>query len=156
MSPHLSARASHVLGLAREEALRLGDPGIGPEHLLLGLIRERKGLALQALHELHVVPHDVRRRVEEHAGVVEGSSALVKGELTVASRRDVDLAVDEARRLRHPYVGTEHLLLGVICDEENASAAALRELGVTEARAREAVFEVLRRRLDDGMRNKRL
>ena len=147
-------RAKQVLSLAKEEAQRQGRTDIRPEHLLLGMLRERKGMGTQALRELGVDLDTLRSRLNALAGQPLGAPEH-DGEigLSQASKRVVELAVHEGRALSHPYVGTEHILLALLAEGESAAAQALAEMGVTQERAREAVLVVLRRRPDYGVRN---
>ena len=106
-------RARRVLTLAQEEAQRLNHNYIGTEHLLLGLVREENGVAVRVLRDLGVDPKQVRERVERTVG--RGQRAMYgKLSLTPRTKRVIELAVDEARRLGHHYIGTEHLLLGLV------------------------------------------
>ena len=135
---HFSDEARRVLNRAQEEALRLRHAFIGTEHLLLALAREEGGTAAQALAELGVKPARLRRAVE---AVVERGNARVAGgiELTARARRAIELAVAEAQRLRHDYVGAEHLLLGLVHEREGVAAGVLQSLGVSLADARAEV-----------------
>src|SRR5438094_3360695 len=104
-------RARRVLTLAQEEALRFNHNYIGTEHFLLGLIREDEGVAAKVLRGLGVELKEVRSRVE---AVVGRGDRMVTAEIGLTSRtkKVLELAVDEARGLRHGYIGTEHILLG--------------------------------------------
>src|SRR6516162_6297316 len=106
-------RAGKVLSLAQDEAQRFNHNYIGTEHLLLGLVREGDGVAAKVLSTLGLELDDIRRRVEFIMG---RGDRIVLGEigLTPRSRKVIELAVDEARRLNHHYIGTEHLLLGLV------------------------------------------
>ena len=147
-------RARLVLSLAQEEARRRGQTDIRPEHLLLGLLRERKGMGTHALKELGVDLDAVRGRVDALASLPSRAPEHDGGmRLTEASKRVIELAVNEGRALSHPYGGTEHILLGLLAEGESVAAQALADMGVTRERAREAVLAVLRRRPDYGVRN---
>src|SRR6266550_3858696 len=106
-------RAKKVLGLAQEEAQRFQHNYIGTEHLLLGLIREGEGVAAKVLSNLGVELNQVREAVEAMIG---RGDRIVLGEigLTPRAKKVIELAVDEAHRLNHHYIGTEHLLLGLV------------------------------------------
>ena len=122
-------RARRVLILAQEEALRLNHTYIGPEHLLLGLVREENGVAVNVLRELGVEPSEVIRAVERTVG--RGERPLHgKPSLAPRSKRVIELAVDEARLMGHHYIGTEHLLLGLVREGEGIAVNVLRGLGV--------------------------
>src|SRR3972149_6138954 len=114
-------RARRVLMLAQEEALRFGHNYMGTEHLLLGLVGEGEGVAARALANPGVELNDIRPRVEWILG--RGDRA-VAGEigLTPRAKKIIELSVDEARRLGHHYIGTEHLLLGMIREGEGIAA----------------------------------
>ena len=122
-------RARRVLSLAQEEAQRLKHNYIGTEHLLLGLIREENGVAVKVLQELGVKPQRVKDMVERTVG--QGQRAMFSSKLTLTPRtkRVIELAVDEARRMGHHYIGTEHLLLGLVREGEGVAVNVLRSMG---------------------------
>jgi ATP-dependent Clp protease ATP-binding subunit ClpC len=129
-------RARRVLSLAQEEAQRFQHNYIGTEHLLLGLVREGEGVAAKVLHDLGVDLQKVRSSVED---IIGRGDRIVQGEigLTPRAKRVIELSVDEARRLNHHYIGTEHLLLGLIREGEGIAAGVLESLGVTLEKARQ-------------------
>ena len=131
-----SQRARRVLALAQEEAQRFNHNYIGTEHLLLGLIREGEGVAAKVLSNMGVDITKVRNAVEFIIG--HGNRAAV-GEigLTPRARRVIELAVDEARRLGHHYIGTEHLLLGLVREGEGIASGVLQSLNVNLERVRQ-------------------
>ncbi len=135
-------RAQKVLFLAQEEARRLNYPYVGTEHLLLGLIREGEGVAAKALASLGIEADKVRSVVEQ---MVEKVSGPMPQEipLTPRAKRVLELAVDEARRMGHNYVGTEHLLLGLIREGEGVAARALMSLGADLNRVRGVILQML-------------
>ncbi len=139
-----SERARKVLILAQEEAQRFNHNYIGTEHILLGLVREGEGVAAKVLTNLGVELSKVRQAVEfiigrgEHSGTREASLTL-----TPRAKKVVELAVDEARRLDHHYIGTEHLLLGLLREGEGVAAGVLESLGVSLEKARAEVNRVL-------------
>ena len=135
-------RARNVLTLAQEEARRLRHNYMGTEHLLLGLIREGEGVGAKVLSNLGVDLQRARRAVETIIGVGEHN---VRGELglTPRAKKVIELAVEEARRLGHHYMGTEHLLLGLIREGHGIAAGALESMGVSLEDAREEVDRVL-------------
>ena len=114
-------RARRVLTLAQEEALRFNHNYIGTEHLLLGLVREGEGVAAKVLANLGVELNKVRSAVEF---IIGRGDRAVMGEigLTPRAKKVIELAVDEARRLGHHYIGTEHLLLGLVREGEGIAA----------------------------------
>jgi ATP-dependent Clp protease ATP-binding subunit ClpC len=122
-------RARKVLTLAQEEAQGLNHNYIGTEHLLLGLVREGEGVAAKVLTNLGVELYRVRSAVEFIIGRGERS---VSGEvgLTPRAKKVIELGVDEARRMGHHYIGTEHLLLGLVREGEGIAAGVLESLGV--------------------------
>jgi len=135
-------RARKVLTLAQEEAQRLNDNHIDTEHLLLGLVRQADGVAAKVLSSLGVERHKVRRAVELIIGRCERTAS---GEIGLAPRanRVIELAVDEERRLGHHYIGTEHLLLGLIREGEGIAAGVLDSLGLNLERVRTEVVSIL-------------
>src|SRR5437867_2260055 len=136
-------RARKVLQLAQEEAQRFNHNYIGTEHILLGLVREGDGVAARVLNNLGIELHKVRSAVEFLIG---RGDCMVMGEigLTPRAKRVIELAVDEARRLNHHYIGTEHLLLGLVREGEGIAAGVLESLGVSLEKVRAQVIEVLK------------
>ena len=122
-------RARRVLSLAQEEAQRFNHNYIGTEHILLGLVRETDGVAARVLSELGVELHKVRSAVEFIIGRGERSTPGEIG-LTPRAKKVIELAVDEARRLSHHYIGTEHLLIGLMREGEGVAAGVLESLGI--------------------------
>jgi ATP-dependent Clp protease ATP-binding subunit ClpC len=137
-----SERARRVLTLAQEEAQSLNHSYIGTEHILLGLVREEEGAAAKVLTNLGVGLAKVRTSVEFVIGHGEKMSSGETG-LTPRARRVIELAIDEARRLGHGYIGTEHLLLGLLREGEGVAAGVLDSFGITLERARTEVERVL-------------
>ncbi len=135
-------RARKVLTLAQEEAQRFNHNYIGTEHLLLGLVREGDGVAARVLSNMGVQLPKVRSAVEFIIGRGEGA---VVGEigLTPRAKKVIELAVDEARRLNHHYIGTEHLLLGLVREGEGIAAGVLESLGVNLEKVRAQVMQVV-------------
>ncbi len=142
-------RARRVLTLAQEEALRFNHNYIGTEHLLLGLVREGEGVAAKVLANLGVELNKVRSAVEFIIGL--GDSAVM-GEigLTPRAKKVIELAVDEARRLGHHYIGTEHLLLGLVREGEGIAAGVLESLGVSLDKVRAEVTRILAQSMPQG------
>src|SRR5260221_14349382 len=135
-------RARHAMRLAQEEAQRLQHNYIGTEHLLLGLLREEKGVAGNVLTRLGVDLERARQAVE---GVVGRGDHLVSGEigLTPRAKKVVGLAVNEAQRLHHHYIGTEHLLLGLLREGEGVGAGVLEHFGLSLQKVRANILQVL-------------
>src|SRR5947207_3050350 len=136
-------RARKVLTLANEEAQRFNHNYIGTEHILLGLVREGDGVAARVLNNLGIELQKVRSAVEF---IIGRGDRMVMGEigLTPRAKRVIELAVDEARRLNHHYIGTEHLLLGLVREGEGIAAGVLESLGVSLEKVRAQVIEVLK------------
>ena len=135
-------RARKVLTLAQDEAQRFNHNYIGTEHLLLGLVREGEGVAARVLENMNVELPKVRTAVEFIIG--RGDRPVV-GEvgLTPAAKRVIELAIDESRRLGHRYIGTEHLLLGLVREGEGIAAGVLESLGVTLDTVRHEIVHLL-------------
>ncbi len=137
-----SERARRVLSLAQEEAQRFNHNYIGTEHILLGLVRETDGLAAKVLASLGVELGKVRSAVEFIIGRGERSVAGDIG-LTPRAKNVIELAVDEARRLNHHYIGTEHLLIGLMREGEGVAAGVLESLGVNLEKVRSETNRIL-------------
>src|SRR6478609_7430549 len=135
-------RARKVLTLAQEEAQRFNHNYIGTEHLLLGLVREGDGVAARVLSNMGVQLPKVRSAVEFIIGRGDQAPTGDIG-LTPRAKKVIELAVDEARRLNHHYIGTEHLLLGLVREGEGIAAGVLESLGVSLETLRAQVIQVL-------------
>lgn len=135
-------RARKILSLAQEEAQRLNHNYIGTEHILLALVRENDCVAARVLSNLGVELNKARSAVEFIIGRGDRAPAGETG-LTTRARKVIELAVDEARRFNHHYIGTEHLLLGLLREGEGVGASVLESLGVNLERARAEVSRVL-------------
>jgi ATP-dependent Clp protease ATP-binding subunit ClpA len=136
-------RAKRVLALAQDEAIRFNHNYIGPEHLLLGLIREGEGVAGRALNSLGVELSKARTAVEFKIG--RGDSTTAPSEITLIprSKKIIELAIDEARKLGHSHIGTEHLLLGLVRESGTMASEVLESLGVSLDKARHQVIATL-------------
>src|SRR5512137_112654 len=135
-------RARRVLAFAQEEAERLNHSYIGTEHLLLGLMREESGVAGRVLRQLNVQPERVAELVERITG--PGRRApFSKIDLTPRTKRVIELAVDEARRLGQHYIGTEHLLLGLVRQGDGVAIDILRQLNVSPEAVRRETQKAL-------------
>ena len=137
-----SERARRVLSLAQEEAQRFNHNYIGTEHILLGLVRETEGVAARVLSSLSVDLSKVRSAVEFIIGRGEKPAQGEIG-LTPRAKKVVELAVDEARRMNHTYIGTEHLLIGLLREGEGVAAGVLESLGVTLDKVRTETHRIL-------------
>ena len=142
-------RARKVLSLSQEEAQRFNHNYIGTEHILLGLVREGEGVAAKVLANLGVDLEKVRSAVEYIIGRGEKSVGQDIG-LTPRAKRVIELAVDEARRLNHNYIGTEHLLLGLLREEEGVAAGVLESLGVSLDKVRAETVRLLNQSVSQG------
>ena len=142
MFERFTDRARRVVVLAQEEALGLNHNYIGTEHILLGLIREREGVAAKALESLGISLEAVRAQVEEIIG--QGQSAPT-GHIpfTPRAKKVLELSLREALQLGHNYIGTEHILLGLIREGEGVAAQVLVKLGADLSRVRQQVIQVL-------------
>src|SRR6266481_6531173 len=135
-------RARKVLSLAQEEAQRFQHNYIGTEHILLGLIGEGEGVGAKVLRNLGV---DLQRAHDSVEFIIGRGDRIVLGEigLTPRAKKVIEYAVDEARRLNHHYIGTEHLLLGLLREGEGIAAGVLQSLGVNLEQARRQTLAVL-------------
>ncbi|AIC96733.1 ATP-dependent protease ATP-binding subunit ClpC [Bacillus subtilis] len=141
MFGRFTERAQKVLALAQEEALRLGHNNIGTEHILLGLVREGEGIAAKALQALGLGSEKIQKEVESLIGRGQEMSQTIH--YTPRAKKVIELSMDEARKLGHSYVGTEHILLGLIREGEGVAARVLNNLGVSLNKARQQVLQLL-------------
>src|SRR5512137_1067452 len=143
MFNRFTERARKVIILAKEEAKRFNHDYIGTEHILLGLIREGEGVAAAVLEKMGVSLENIRIEIEKL--VQPGPTTQIIGDLpfTPRAKKALELAAEEARSLGHNYIGTEHLLLGLIREEEGVASQVLMNLGLDLATVRNKVMEVL-------------
>ncbi|AZB41225.1 ATP-dependent Clp protease ATP-binding subunit [Bacillus sp. FJAT-42376] len=141
MFGRFTERAQKVLALAQEEAVRLGHNNIGTEHILLGLVREGEGIAAKALNALGLGSEKIQKEVESLIGRGQDISQTIH--YTPRAKKVIELSMDEARKLGHSYVGTEHILLGLIREGEGVAARVLNNLGVSLNKARQQVLQLL-------------
>ena len=143
MNYNFTDRVRKVLAMAREEAIRLQHDYVGTEHVLLGLIREGEGVAAAVLSNMNVDLDAVHEGVEE--SVRPGKATIALGELPYTSRakKVLEYSMAEARELNHSYVGTEHLLLGLLREEKGIAAQVLNSLGVTLEETRSETLRIL-------------
>jgi ATP-dependent Clp protease ATP-binding subunit ClpC len=137
-----SKRARKVLTMAQEEAQRLNHNYIGTEHLLLGLVKEDQGVAIKVLRELGVEPMQVIKAIERAVGKGD-RPPYGKPTLAPRTKRVIELSVEEARLMGHQYIGTEHLLLGLVREGEGIAVNVLRSLGVSLDKVRTATAKSL-------------
>ena len=143
MNYNFTERVRKVLSMARQEAIRLQHDYVGTEHILLGLIREGEGVAAHVLGNLNVDLDQIHERVDE--SVRRGKATIALGELpyTNPAKKVLEFAMAEARELNHSYVGTEHLLLGLLRESKGIAAQVLNSLGITIEEARSETLKVL-------------
>ncbi|MED1205690.1 ATP-dependent protease ATP-binding subunit ClpC [Heyndrickxia acidicola] len=141
MFGRFTERAQKVLALSQEEAIRLRHNNIGTEHILLGLVREGEGIAAKALFGLGLSPDKIQSEVENLIGKGQDSGQNIH--YTPRAKKVIELSMDEARKLGHSYVGTEHILLGLIREGEGVAARVLNNLGVSLNKARQQVLQLL-------------
>src|SRR2546430_2419612 len=144
-------RVRKVLQMAREEAARLHHEYVGTEHILLGLIREGEGVAAAVLTNLNVDLEEIQQKIEET--VKKGKAAAAAGPdlpYTSRAKKVLELAMSEARELNHSYVGTEHLLLGLLREEKGIAAQGLTDAGVNLEQARAETLRLLGSEMPSG------
>lgn len=143
-SYNFTARIRSVLNEARHEAARLRHEYVSTEHVLLGIIAEREGVAAAVFQslgvELKVLKLEIERQVENSIAETEGGPDLP---YTLRAQKVLELAMSQAREFNHSYVGTEHLLLGLLREENGIAAQTLVAAGVTYDRARGEILRVL-------------
>src|SRR5438477_12008047 len=139
MWQRFTERARRVVFFAQEEAGRLGENYVAPEHLLLGLVRESDSVAARIIDRLGVSLGRIRSEIEKQAPHGKGRLGQDMA-LTPSAKRVIDLAYDEARQLNNNYIGTEHLLLGLIREGEGLAARVLDKLGVNLENTRKVVM----------------
>ena len=147
---NFTERVRKVLSMARQEAIRLQHDYVGTEHILLGLIREGEGVAAHVLGNLGIDLDRVHERVSE--SVRQGKATIALGDLpyTSPAKKVLDFAMAEARELNHSYVGTEHLLLGLLRESKGVAAQVLNSLDVSVEEARSETLKVLGRDVGSG------
>ena len=142
MFERFTDRARRVLVLAQEEARLLNHSFIGTEHILLGLIHEGEGVAAKALESLGISLTAVREKVEETIGMA-GSAPSGSPPFTPRAKKVLELSLREALQLGHSYIGTEHMLLGLVREGEGVAAQVLQSLGVDLGRVRQQVIQLM-------------
>lgn len=143
MFERFTERARKVVVQAQEEARKLNQNYIGTEHLLLGLIHERDGVASKALTNLGIRPEDTRRGVIDIVGIGE-TEPVGHIPFTPRAKKVLELSLREALQMGHNYIGTEHILLGLIREGEGVAARVLQNLGADAERVRAQIMELLR------------
>ena len=148
---NFTERVRKVLAMAREEAARLHHEYVGTEHILLGLIREGEGVAAAVLQSLNVDLDEIQQKIEDT--VKKGKAAQATGPdlpYTSRAKKVLELAMSEARELNHSYVGTEHLLLGLLREEKGIAAQVLTDSGVNLDAARTETLRLLGTEMPPG------
>src|SRR5438093_1080847 len=143
MYERLTDRARKVMQLANQEAQRFQHEYVGTEHILLGLIKEGSGVGAHVLKNLNIDLNKVRREIEK---IVQcGPDVVTMGKLpqTPRAKKVIEYAIEEARNLNHNYVGTEHLLLGLLREHDGVAAQVLMNLGLKLEEVREEVLNLL-------------
>lgn len=141
MFGRLTERAQRVLAHAQEEAIRLNHNNIGTEHLLLGLVKEPDGIAAKVLAAYNITEDKVVSEVEQLIG--HGTDMGGTMQYTPRAKKVIELSLDEARKLNHNFVGTEHILLGLIRENEGVAARVLANLDLNITKARSQVVKLL-------------
>ena len=143
MWERFTERAKHVVSAAREEATRLGSEYVRTEHILLGLCRETEGIAAKALEDLGIDIDQLALEIEQQ--VQPGSATVSSDEIafTPRAKKVLELAVEEARRFNHSYIGTEHILLGLLKEGEGIAAKVLQDMKVDLGRIQAEVIRLL-------------
>lgn len=144
MFDQFTPRARQVIILARKEADRFNHDYIGTEHLLLGLVKLGQGVAMEVLREMGVDFETLRLEIEQAVGSGPETKVIGEAPLTTKARRVIELAVGEAKQLKHSYIGTEHLLLGLIKEGEGVAARSLKNLGVDLDETRQRILTKLK------------
>src|ERR1700739_3157128 len=140
---NFTPRAQQVLALARKEADRFNHNFVGTEHLLLGLIKLGQGVAVNVLQKLGLDLETVRMEVEKQVGTGPDQKMIGNIPYTPRVKKVLALAAKEARALNHTYVGTEHILLGLLREGDGVAAKVLRALDVDPARTRNEILKEL-------------
>src|SRR4051794_40066516 len=150
MYERFTDRARKVMQLANQEAQRLNHEYIGTEHVLLGLVKEGSGVAANVLKNLDIDLRKIRLEIEKL--VQSGPDMVTMGKLpqTPRAKKVLEYSMEEARNLNHNYVGTEHLLLGLLREQEGVAAQVLMNLGLKLEDVREEVLNLLGHNMDSG------
>src|SRR5512138_3890180 len=157
MYERFTDRARKVMQLANQEAQRFNHEYIGTEHILLGLVKEGSGVAANVLKNLDIDLRKVRLEVEKIVQTGPAGDQVLLGKLpqTPRAKKVIEYSVEEARNLNHNYVGTEHLLLGLLREEEGVAAQVLMNLNLKLEEVREEVLNLLGHGMDAGGESER-
>ena len=149
MFERFTERARKVMSLARQETQRLNADAIGPEHILLGILQEGGGVAAKALSETHYeavgrLGNVIRQEIDKLA-VVSNSPGVTLGQIpfTVRSKKVIEQAEESALRLCHEVVGTEHLLMGILADEDGVPCQVLKNIGMDRGALKDKILEIV-------------
>ena len=143
MYERFTDRARKIMQLANEEAQRFNHEYIGTEHILLGLVKEGTGVAANVLRNLDIDLRKVRREIEKIVCAGPVMVTMGKRPQTPRSKKVIDYSIEESRKLKHNYVGTEHLLLGLLREEEGVASQVLMNLGLRLVDVRAEVMRLL-------------
>src|SRR5262249_54372734 len=149
MYERFTDRARKVMQLANQEAQRFNHEYIGTEHVLRGWVKEGAGVAADVLKNLTVDLQTIRKEVEKIVQSGPETVRMDKLPQTPRAKKVIEYSIDEARNLNHDYVGTEHLLLGLIREEEGVASQVLLNLGIKLRAVREEVLKLLGRKAED-------
>ncbi|MCX7756915.1 MAG: ATP-dependent Clp protease ATP-binding subunit [candidate division WOR-3 bacterium] len=143
MQERFTERVRKILAIARQEAIRLHNDYIGTEHILLGIVKEGEGVAVMVLNELGVNLDDLQRTIEN--ALEYGTKTLILNEIPLneEARAAINWAIEEARRMNHTYIGTEHILLGILKEEKSLGAQILQSLGLELEIVRQETLRLL-------------
>src|SRR5712672_3400536 len=152
MYERFTDRARKVMQLANQEAQRFNHEYIGTEHILLGLVKEGSGVAANVLKNLDIDLRKIRLEVEKIVQTGPSGEQVVMGKLphTPRAKKVIEYSIEEARNLNHNYVGTEHLLLGLLREQEGVAAQVLMNLGLKLEDVREEVLNLLGHNMPDS------
>ncbi|HEY8147972.1 MAG TPA: Clp protease N-terminal domain-containing protein, partial [Vicinamibacteria bacterium] len=150
MFERYTERARRVIFFARYEASQLGSNSIETEHLLLGLIREGKGLTSRIFSKSHLSMESIRKEIEGRALYRDKVSTSVDIPLSPESKRVLSFAAEEAERMLHNYIGTEHVLLGLMREEKSIANGILSEKGMRLSAVREEIVQLLNEKANVG------
>src|SRR5438034_7139285 len=152
MYERFTDRARKVMQLANQEAQRFNHEYIGTEHILLGLVKEGSGVAANVLKNLDIDLRKIRLEVEKIVQTGSGNEMVTMGKLphTPRAKKVIEYSIEEARNLNHHSVGTEHLLLGLLREQEGVAAQVLMNLGLKLEDVREEVLNLLGHNMDSG------
>jgi N-acetyl-gamma-glutamyl-phosphate reductase len=146
-------RARKVMALANQEAQRLNHDYIGTEHILLGIVKEGSGVGANSLKTLGVDLRAVRVEVEALMPTGRATAAMGKLPQTPRAKKSIEYAIEEARSLNHNYVGTEHLLLGLIREHDGVAAQVLRKMGLELEKVRKEILHLLGATMEDNLKD---